>query len=93
MFSKAGKWALMAALGLGVVGAPLGYIAAVAVAAPKAEEAERHPHIHHAIHELREAKKELKEADHDFKGHREDALKACDKAIEQLELALKADEK
>ena len=91
MFSKAGKWTLMAALGLGAVGAPLGYMAAVAVAAPKEEE--RHPRIHHAIHDLREAVKELKEADHDFKGHREEAVKACEVAIHQLEICLKVDEK
>ena len=51
MFAKAGKWALMAALGLGVVGVPVGLTAAVA--APKAAETERHPHIHRAIRELR----------------------------------------
>ena len=89
MLMKAGKWALMAALGLGVVSVPVGITAAVA--APK--EVERHPRIHRAIRDLREAKKALKEANHDFQGHREDALKACDKAIEQLELCLKVDKK
>ena len=39
------------------------------------------------------ARKALKEADHDFKGHREDAIKACDNAIVQLELCLKVDKK
>jgi hypothetical protein len=58
-----------------------------------AQKKERHPHIHKAIEELRETKKELKEADHDFGGHREQALKACDEAIEQLEKALKFDKK
>jgi hypothetical protein len=48
-----------------------------------------HPHIHHAIHELREARAELKNAHHDFGGHREKAIKDIDYAIEQLELALK----
>ena len=48
-----------------------------------------HPHLHHAIHELKEARTELKEAKHDFGGHREAALKDVDYAIEQLELALK----
>jgi F0F1-type ATP synthase membrane subunit b/b' len=51
--------------------------------------AERHPHIHEALKELREAHKELKEADHDFGGHREEALKSVNHAIEQLEKALK----
>jgi hypothetical protein len=50
---------------------------------------EHHPHIHHAIHELREARTELKDAKHDFGGHREKALRDVNYAIEQLELALK----
>ena len=45
--------------------------------------------IHHAIHELKEARTELKEAKHDFGGHREAALRDVNYAIEQLELALK----
>lgn len=52
-----------------------------------------HPHIHHAIHELKEARRELKEAKHDFDGHRADALRAVDAAIVQLELALKFDKR
>ena len=48
-----------------------------------------HPHIHHAVHELRRAHAELKEAKHDFGGHREQSLKDIDHAIEQLELCLK----
>lgn len=54
---------------------------------------EHHPHIHHALKELREARKELKEAAHDFGGHREEALKAVDEAIAQLKTALKYDKK
>jgi hypothetical protein len=50
---------------------------------------EFHPHIHHALNELKESRKELKEAKHDFGGHREKALEAVDFAIRQLELALK----
>ena len=52
---------------------------------------ERHPEIQDAIHALETAKNRLEHANHDFGGHREDALKACDKAIEQLRLALKFD--
>jgi tetratricopeptide (TPR) repeat protein len=52
---------------------------------------EFHPHIHHALHELAEARKELKEAGHDFGGHREKSLEKVDHAIKQLELALKFD--
>ena len=57
------------------------------------ETKERHPHIRGAIRELREAKKELETADHDFGGHRKDAVKATQGAIDQLELALKYDKK
>jgi hypothetical protein len=46
------------------------------------------PHIHHAITELKEARRSLKEAKHDFKGHREKALVAVDAAIDQLEKAV-----
>ena len=57
------------------------------------EHRERHPHIRSAIRELQEAKHELQTADHDFGGHREDALKACDEAIRQLQQALQYDKK
>jgi hypothetical protein len=57
------------------------------------EGKERHPHIRAAIHELREAKKELEIADHDFGGHRKEAVQAVDVAIRQLEKALKYDRK
>jgi hypothetical protein len=62
-------------------------------AAEAREREEHHPHIHKALEELREARRELKEADHDFKGHREEALEAVDKAIRQLEVCLKVDKK
>lgn len=54
---------------------------------------ERHPHIRGAIRELQEAKKELQTAAHDFGGHREEALKAVDEAIRQLQQALQYDKK
>ena len=54
---------------------------------------EHHPHIRAALRELQEAKQELKTADHDFGGHREDALKACDEAIRQLQQAMQYDKK
>lgn len=56
-----------------------------------AQAAERHPKIRHAITALEAAKAELKSADHDFGGHRADALKECDAAIAQLKLALQYD--
>ena len=55
------------------------------------EHHERHPAIHAAIRELEHARTELKDAAHDFGGHREAAVKECDAAIEQLKLALKYD--
>jgi hypothetical protein len=69
-------------------------LALLALAAPAtvvgtADEGFKHHHLHHAIHELKETRVELKEAKHDFGGHREAALKATDAAIVQLELALK----
>lgn len=54
---------------------------------------ERHPHIRGAIKELQEAKRELQTGAHDFGGHRADAVKACDEAIHQLQLALQYDKK
>jgi hypothetical protein len=57
------------------------------------EKKERHPHIRAALHELREAKKELEKADHDFGGHRKEAIEAIDVAIKQLDKALKFDKK
>ncbi len=54
---------------------------------------EGHPHIRAAIRELQQAKRELQTAAHDFGGHREDALKACDEAINQLQQALQYDKK
>ena len=47
-----------------------------------------HPHIRHAIVELRASRMEMKEAKHDYGGHREKAIKDIDYAIEQLEKAL-----
>jgi hypothetical protein len=57
------------------------------------DKKERHPHMRAAIIELKEARRELKEADHDFGGHRVKALEAIDVAVEQMEKALKFDKK
>jgi hypothetical protein len=45
-------------------------------------------HMHIAIEELRGARKELKEASHNFGGHREKAILAIDEAILQIEKAI-----
>src|SRR5438105_2303867 len=50
----------------------------------------KHPHLHHALRELREARTELKEAAHDFGGHRVKALAGLNAAIKQIDEALKA---
>jgi hypothetical protein len=47
-----------------------------------------HPHIRAAIVELHAAKKELEEADHDFKGHRGAAIEAIGAAVTSLEKVL-----
>jgi hypothetical protein len=81
-------------LGLGAAGVMLSVPALMDCSAAQAKEGkERHPHIRAAIRELREAKKELETADHDFGGHRKEAVEAVDVAIRQLEKALKYDKK
>jgi len=47
-----------------------------------------HPRIARAIEQLRDARAYLAEAPHDFGGHKADAIRACDEAIRQLQLAL-----
>ncbi len=50
-----------------------------------------HPEIRAAINSLQRAKMHLQEADHDFGGHRVDAIKAIDNAIGQLQICMKYD--
>lgn len=52
---------------------------------------ERHPELREALAALEKAKHHLKESRHDFRGHREAALIACENAIYQLKLALESD--
>lgn len=59
----------------------------------RGEKNERHPAIRAAIKALERAKADMQAANHDFGGHRESALKACDNAIEQLRQALNYDKK
>jgi hypothetical protein len=51
-------------------------------------EAAKHPRIEAAIRAIKEARAELDAAPDDFGGHKADAIKACDSAIRQLQLAL-----
>jgi hypothetical protein len=67
-----------------------------AAGAPHAKAAaaanpEPHPEIRAAIGSLRNAREHLEHADHDFGGHRVDAVHAIDQAIEQLQICLKYD--
>jgi hypothetical protein len=57
-------------------------------AAAPAMAGQKHPHLRAALGELRDAKKELKQADHDFQGHRAAAIKAIDEAIKQIEICI-----
>ena len=59
----------------------------------KHEGKERHPAIRAAIQALEKAKYDLNHADHDFGGHRAEALEAVDNAIKQLKQALEYDKK
>ena len=52
---------------------------------------ERHPEIRRAIASLERAKAAMQRANHDFGGHRVEALAACDNAIAQLRIALQYD--
>lgn len=54
---------------------------------------EKHPQIHKALHKLHQAKRTLENAAHDFGGHRVDAIKDIDRAINQLKQALAYDKK
>jgi hypothetical protein len=56
-------------------------------------ELHEHPRLGHALVDLHVAKEHLQKAPHDFGGHRADAVKACDEAIKQIELAVKFDAK
>jgi hypothetical protein len=85
--------AVFAALGLAIlVGAPKGqnFNTSTAMAAP-APAAVPMPHacpnIHAALDALRSAEHDLNTADHDFCGHRADAVQAVHGAIEQLRMA------
>lgn len=64
-----------------------------AAARERREPREAHPEIRKAIAALERAKRDMQRASHDFGGHRADALAACDKAIEQLRLALQFDKR
>ena len=84
----------MAALA-GVLTFPLATQAAQTTAAPGQAQVkgEHHPMIRAAIRALERAKEEMKEAAHDYGGHRVEAIEACERAITQLRKALEYDRK
>ena len=47
-----------------------------------------HPRIAAAIDALKDARAYMAEAPHDFGGHKDGAVRACDNAIRQLQLAM-----
>jgi hypothetical protein len=53
--------------------------------------AEKHPDLRAALRHLKLAKTELQKGAHDFQGERVEALKDTDKAIAEIEKALKID--
>jgi len=89
--------ALALCLSVATPAAPKAPAAAAAPAAtpqPTAEPAtppEPHPEIREALGSLRRAREHMAHAAHDFGGHREEALKATDEAIRQMEICLKFD--
>jgi hypothetical protein len=73
----------------GAPAAPPSAKGAVATAQPATPSP--HPEIRAAIDSLEHARAHLKEARHDFGGHREEALRATDEAIRQLKICLEFD--
>jgi hypothetical protein len=51
-----------------------------------------HPHLRHALTAIVEARIEVKDAGHDFGGHREQTLRELSLAAEEVELAMKSAE-
>jgi hypothetical protein len=70
--------------------APAPHVQLAALQGPGPGEG-RHPQIRHALRALRAARVYMKNAAHDFGGHRVEALEATDQAIKQLQIALRYD--
>jgi len=67
----------------GLLGAPR--FAAADEGEHERREERRYPKIHNALEALRSARTELHDAGEDFHGHKDEAVKAVDAAIRQLE--------
>jgi len=61
-------------------------VVAPAPAPAAAMPAPPHPHIHEALEAMRAAKHHLEIAEHDFDGHRVEAIKHLDMAIHEAEI-------
>ncbi len=96
-------WVTAAAL-IGALSLTLTTVRAQQTAAPKpateapkphqaGEALDKHPALHKAIMALFDAKRDLERADHDFGGHRKQAIEDIDKAVAQLRLAMQFDKK
>lgn len=66
--------------------APAVPAAAAAPAPAAAMPTPPHPHIHEALESMRAAKHHLEAAEHDFDGHRAEAIKHLDMAIHEAEI-------
>jgi hypothetical protein len=71
-----------------ISGIAIGIVIAGGVSLFAQNERAMHPRIAAAIAALRDARAYMVEAPHDFGGHKADAVRACDDAIKQLNLAL-----
>jgi hypothetical protein len=71
-----------------ISGIALGAVLATGLTLFAQNERAMHPRIAAAITAIRDARAYLVAAPHDFGGHKEEAVRACDNAIKQLNLAL-----
>lgn len=69
----------------------LGVIGTSRPANTEPQRDERHPRIAQAVNALRDASVYMREAAHDFCGHKVEAMRATDAAIRQLEMARQCD--
>jgi hypothetical protein len=70
-----------------IAGIAIGVVLTAGASLFAQREREFHPRLAAAITAIRDAKAYMVEAPHDFGGHKEAAVRACDEAIRQLELA------
>jgi hypothetical protein len=71
-----------------VAGTVLGIALTLGASLFAQNERAMHPRIAAAIAALRDARSYMVAAPHDFGGHKAEAIRACDDAIRQLNLAL-----